>query len=156
MTDAVRDAKERMAAASKEYYAAGGIAAYCRDALFDEWCNAETDYNLLVANEAAATVATPIGRADLVTELDAAINSKLAFGEAFVRCLEHDQVTGGKWDRYSVRARDAGGSWRIMSQGAYERAVKVLVKHCPRRADNQRFAPPWKLKKSQGDGFVMA
>ena len=156
MSEAVKEAKSRMKAASKEFYESGGVAAYCREELFNEWRNAETDYNLLIVNEAAATVEDPISRAELVGKLEVAINSKLNFGEPMVRCLEHEQVRGGKWDRYSVQAQDSVGGYRRMSQAAYERAIKVLVKYCPRRADNQRFATPYPLKKSQGNGFVAA
>ena len=156
MTEAVRAAKERKDRTLKAFYASGSETAARRDELRDACFNAEADYNLLVANEAAATVEEPISRAELVGKLEVAINSKLNFGEPLVRCLEHEQVHGGAWSRYSVLARDSVGGYRRMTEKAFDRAMKVLEKYCPRRADNGLFTTPYPLKKSEGSGFVCA
>ena len=157
MTDAVREVDARRAKLKDEFYNdARGIALYARDGLMEEWHDADVEYHLLIVSEAAATLENPISRKQLVIELDEAINSVLNYGEEIVRHMEYAQVFGGQWTRYDIRAMDAAGRRRVMPQSAYERAQKVLEKHCPRRQDNQRWSTPYPLKKSEGSGFVAA
>ena len=124
--------------------------------LFEAWCDAEREHNLLVSNTTAESVENPISRADLVSKLEVTINSRLNFGEAMVRSLETEQSGGGSFSRYSVKTRDAGSNYRTISEKAFDRAMKVLEEHCPRRPDSLELCPPWKLELSEGNGFVAA
>ena len=161
----IEEAREKISVAKRAYLDVGKYADAKtdeeRDYLheeksikFEAWSDAERVFHMLVANEAAATVENPISREDLVEELTTAIKSKLDFGEVFLRRFEQEQDGGHEFSRWSVRAKAADGGYRPISEAAFERAKKVLEKHCPRRSDTGWFAPPYKIKYHDIEGFI--
>lgn len=147
----IEQAKAKVVAAEAAYMS-GTVKE--RAELFNEWTAAERAYNVTVANTAADSLAEPIGRDALVVELDKAIRSKLSFGLAVLQALEREQSRGGRLDRYDIRARDASGGYRPITPKAFERAVGVLEKHCPRRSDTGCLAPPYRVKSHEAHGII--
>ena len=157
----ITEAREKAKAAERAYLDIGKnryedykALSEERDVAFQAWLDANRNFHMLVANEAASTVENPISRADLVKELDEAIQSKLDYGEVFVRRFEQEQDGGQEFARFSVRARTDGGAYRMIGSMAFERAKKVLEKHCPRRSDTGWFAPPYPIKYHDIEGFI--
>ena len=157
MTDELKKSMAHLMNVRGEYLEAGKKGRMSERAnLFEKWCAAEREHNLLVSNTTAAAVENPISRAELVSKLEVTINSRLDFGEAMVRSLETEQSSGGSFTRYSVRTRDAAANYRTISENAFDRAMKVLEEYCPRRPDSLNLCPPWKLELSEGNGFIAA
>ena len=111
---------------------------------------AHARYSIMVANEAYESIieegTEPLSREELCGKLEVAINSRLDFGKPVIRSLEEAQRKYGRFSRWECKARAVDGSWRVMSEKAFSRAMDVLSMYCPRRADNGLFSPPYRIK----------